>query len=201
MIKRDWIPRYDQLPVRDSASQMLQSWDTASKTGPLNDWTVCTTWLIKSEKYYLVDVLRGRFDYPTLKEVAIAHAHQYRPTKILVEDAGVGPALVAELQKAGFSTIAVKPEHDKKIRMSIQSAKFSSGRVFFPKEAPWLAALETELFRFPNGEHDDQVDSISQALAYERPGYNLDLLCEGHTRFFERLYAASELQWRLRATR
>ena len=58
----------------------------------------------------------------------------------------------------------MKPKHDKKIRMAIQSAKFESGQVFFPKEAPWLADLEAELFAFPSGRHDDQVDSISQAL-------------------------------------
>jgi hypothetical protein len=53
--------------------------------------------------------------------------------------------------------------------MSIQSAKFESGQVFFPNRAPWLADLEAELFAFPIGRHDDQVDSISQALALEIP--------------------------------
>ena len=56
---------------------------------------------------------------------------------------------------------------DKKTRMSIQSVKFASGQVFCPNEAPWLADLEAEVFAFPNGRHDDQVDSISQALAHE----------------------------------
>ena len=75
--------------------------------------------------------------------------------------------LVQELKSAHFLVIAVKPEYDKKIRMSIQSAKFESGQVFFPKEAPWLADLEAELFAFPSGRHDDQVDSISQALGLQ----------------------------------
>jgi predicted phage terminase large subunit-like protein len=87
------------------------------------------------------------------------------PDEILIEDTGVGTALVAELQDAGLSAIAVKPELDKRTRMSIQSGKFESGRVLFPNQAPWLADLETELFAFPNGRHDDQVESISQALA------------------------------------
>jgi hypothetical protein len=38
--------------------------------------------------------------------------------------------------------------------------------VFFPKETPWLRDLEDELFAFPNDRHDDQVDSISQALGH-----------------------------------
>ena len=77
---------------------------------------------------------------------------------------------MAELQKEGLSAIAVKPEHDKQTRMSIQSAKFESGRVLLPTQASWLDKFEAELFAFPNGDHDDQVDSTSQALAHEIPG-------------------------------
>ena len=128
MINRDWVRRYDQLPV---GGYVIQSWDTASKEGGQNDWSVCTTWLIHENKYYLIDVLRGRFDYPTLKAQAVSLAREHKPDKILIEDAGVGTALVTELQNVGLSVIAVKPEHDKKNCMSIQSGKFQSGRVFF----------------------------------------------------------------------
>src|SRR4029077_1052048 len=134
-------------------------------------YSVCTTWLYHGKKYYLVHVLRGRIDYPTLKMLAISHANARKPNKILIEDAGVGNALVKEMQNAGLSAIAIKPEHDKRTRMSIQSAKFASGQVFFPNEAPWLLDLENELFAFPNAGHDDQVDSISQALAHKISGY------------------------------
>jgi hypothetical protein len=51
--------------------------------------------------------------------------------------------------------------------MAIQAAKFESGKVFFPRQAPWLPDLEAELFSFPASRHDDQVDSISQALTHE----------------------------------
>jgi predicted phage terminase large subunit-like protein len=115
-------------------------------------------------------VLRDRFDYPTLKARAISHARAYQPDKIMIEDAGVGTALLAEPRNAGLSAIGVTPEHDKKTRMSIQSGKFESGQVVFPNEAPWLADLETELFAFPNSRHDDQVDSISQALSHQMSG-------------------------------
>jgi predicted phage terminase large subunit-like protein len=162
MIKRAWVRRYDQLPT-ERDRYVIQSWDTANKEGGQNDWSACTTWLIYENKYYLVDVLRGRFDYPTLKARVIEHARAHRPSKILIEDAGVGIALIQEL-KGAYSVIPIKPEHDKVTRMSIQSAKFESGRIFFPQQAPWLAVLETELFAFPNSRHDDQVDSISQAL-------------------------------------
>ena len=63
MIKRDWVRRYDQLPVGD---YVIESWDTASKESGQNSFSACTTWLIHDTKYYLIDVLRGRFDYTPL---------------------------------------------------------------------------------------------------------------------------------------
>ena len=53
---------------------VFQSWDTASKDGEQNDYSVCTTWLRHDYKYYLIHVLRGRFDFPTLR----AHGHLAR---------------------------------------------------------------------------------------------------------------------------
>jgi predicted phage terminase large subunit-like protein len=175
MIKRHWIRAYDRLPIHDWKSRVFQSWDTASKEGGQNDYSVGTTWLCHENKYYLIDVMRGRFDYPTLKSRAILYAKVHKPTKILIEDTGVGTALIAELKHDGLYAIAVKPERDKVTRMSIQSGKFESGAVLFPEKASWLADLESELFSFPNGRHDDQVDSVSQALAHFASGYDATL--------------------------
>jgi predicted phage terminase large subunit-like protein len=84
--------------------------------------------------------------------------------------------LIQELKhKSGIYAIGVKPDRNKIVRMSIESAKFESGQVFFPREAPWLPDLEAELFTFPQSKHDDQVDSISQALAHYRSGYDTTL--------------------------
>ena len=126
-------------------------------------------------------MLRGRFDYPTLRTKVSEHAKLHKPAFILIEDAGFGTALIQELKTSHFSFIPVKPEYDKKIRMAIQSGKFASGRVFFPKEAPWLANLEAEVFAFPRGPHDDQVDSISQALGYRSPSRWTNASLEGYT--------------------
>jgi predicted phage terminase large subunit-like protein len=170
MIKRDWLRRYDLPPSLELPGRVIQSWDTANKEGAENDWSVCTTWVFRDNNFYLVDLLRGRFDYPSLKARAIEHARIHRPERILIEDAGVGIALIAELSATGLPAIAVKPESDKVTRMFVQSEKFARGSVYFPECAPWLADLEAELFAFPNSRHDDQVDSISQALAYEFSG-------------------------------
>jgi hypothetical protein len=58
------------------------------------------------------------------------------------------------------------PQYDKEARFLAQTPKVEAGQVLFPREAPWLAELVRELVEFPNGTHDDQVDSISQALKY-----------------------------------
>jgi predicted phage terminase large subunit-like protein len=116
-------------------------------------------------------VLRGRFDFPTLRRKVAEQAKLHKASQVLIEDAGFGTALIQDLKTADFSVIAVKPEYDKKIRMAIQAGKFENGQVLFPKEAPWLRDLEEELFAFPSGRHDDQVDSISQALSYESPSF------------------------------
>jgi predicted phage terminase large subunit-like protein len=188
MIKRVWIHRYDQLPARDTYSHIVQSWDTASKEGGQNDWSVCTTWLVQQNKYYLIDLIRGRFDYPTLRSRVIAHAKVHKPHRILIEDAGVGTAIIQELKNAHFSAIPVKPERDKVTRMSVQTGKFESGQVLFPKQAPWLAELEAELFAFPQARHDDQVDSISQALGHDISFYDPGVIAEGLKDLLGRLW-------------
>ena len=127
MIKRGWVMRYSVLPIRTSGSRVIQSWDTASKGGAENDWSVCTTWLFQDRHYYLVHVHRGRYDYPELKKRAQLLAEQHRSTKILIEDTGTGTALIQELKRMGRPAIGVKPDGDKIARMSVQSAKFEAG--------------------------------------------------------------------------
>jgi len=166
MFKRNWIERYDFAPY-DGDYEIIQSWDTASKTGPANDWSVCTTWMIREGKYYILDLFRQKLDYPQLKAQAISLFGQYKPRVVLIEDTGVGIGLIEELKQAEINTVPIVPVSSKEARASIQSAKFEGGRVFFPLNKPWLSELETELCSFPGSRHDDQVDSIVQALAYE----------------------------------
>src|SRR5208337_4869768 len=80
------------------------------------------------------------------------------------EDAGAGTSLVQELKSKISGIIAVKPSGDKTSRMAVASAKFEAGQVLLPERASWLPDLEAELFAFPGSRHDDQCDSISQAL-------------------------------------
>lgn len=97
MIKRDWVKWYDELPSRDLC-RVIQSWDTASKGGPDNDWSVCTTWYRRETFWYLAHVWRKRVDYPTLKDNVRSQAAYWRASRVLVEDAGTGTSLVQELR-------------------------------------------------------------------------------------------------------
>ena len=171
MIKRDSIQRYDRLPIRKESHYVIQSWDTAIKVDATNDCSACATLLVDDKpNYYLVEVLRDRLLYPDLKAQAIAQAKKHKPDVILIEEAGLlGRTLIKDLKAAGFKAIGVIPEGDKPTRVSVQLEKFANRQVFFPREAPWLVDLENELFAFPNGRYDDQVDALVQALAYKRP--------------------------------
>jgi predicted phage terminase large subunit-like protein len=170
-IKRHWIKRYAELPLQRERSLILQSWDTASKGGPENDFSVCTTWFIsRDRRWYLIDVWRKRVDYPELKAAVRTLASRHAAERVLVEDAGAGISLVQELLGEVDGILAVKPNRDKITRMSVVSSKFESGLVFLPERAPWLADFEAELFAFPGSRHDDQCDSVSQALTDDNCG-------------------------------
>ena len=157
MIKRDWVQRYSDLPPQQDRLILVQSWDTASKGGPENDFSVGTTWWVtKHRQWYLVDVWRRRVDYPELKGAVQNMAARFRAQRVLVEDTGAGTSLVQELRGKVAGIIAVKPERDKVTRMAVVSARFQAGQVFLPQRASWLADFETELFAFPGGRNDDQ---------------------------------------------
>ena len=168
LIKRAWFKWYENAPSRDFGAEIIQSWDLASTTGDTNDWSVCTTWLAVKRQYHLLDVWRGRLEYPYLKQKLIALAGEHRPNRILIEQAGPGLHLIQDFianPVAGVPVpIGIKPEGDKRVRMEAQSARFEAGQVHLPKEAPWLSVFLHEMLAFPRARHDDQIDSVSQFL-------------------------------------
>jgi predicted phage terminase large subunit-like protein len=171
MVKRAWVKRYTGAPIRDRDTFVQQSWDIATKGGPQNDWSVCTTWYITQEKFVLVNVKRIRVDYPSVRRELEEHARNWRADEVLVEDAGTGSALLQELEYEVRGLVGIKPDRDKQARMSVASAKIEAGQVFLPEQAPWLPDFEAELFAFPGSKYDDQVDSVSQALNHYSERY------------------------------
>jgi phage terminase large subunit-like protein len=143
MIKRAWLRYYDKAPERTYRAKVIQSWDTAAKDGAHNDWSVCTTWLLFDKAYYLLDLVRARFEYPRLRKMAITLADRYRPDVVLIEDASTGIALAQELREALHLVVKPVPvERDKIGRLYVQQYKFEAGLVHFPKGAPFLPQQE-----------------------------------------------------------
>jgi predicted phage terminase large subunit-like protein len=101
-----------------------------------------------------------------------------------------GSALADEVGRKFPSAVErIKPEGDKQVRLFVQSAKFEQGRVWFPKDAPWLRIFLEELLSFPESRHSDQVDSVSQALANEKPRYSLEYV-KNLSKFVQGLHRA-----------
>ena len=177
MLQKPWFRFYETAPEKKPSGKIFQSWDVAAKDGLQNDYSVCTTWLFQDKNYYLLDLVRGRFDFPRLRDAAKTLSDRYKPWAIVIEDASAGISLAQELRAMGQWRVKPVPvNRDKVTRLFVQAAKFEAGLVHFPKNARYLPDLLAELLAFPNGRHDDQVDSISQALAYEFSGYTLDNL-------------------------
>lgn len=170
IIKREWLQTFDQAPAREIGVQAVQSWDIATTIGDKNDYSVCLTFLTRRGDYYLVDVWRGRLAYPDLRRKVIAMAKEHKAHSITIEEAGPGQQLLQDLI---FDTpigrtrpIGRKPEGSKIDRMVAQTAKIEAGHVHLPKEAPWIPDFLNEALAFPYGRHDDQVDALSQFLAW-----------------------------------
>jgi predicted phage terminase large subunit-like protein len=106
-----------------------------------------------------------------LEQRVLSRAAEQRPNAILIEDAGFGTALIGALKQKGLPVVAAKPEEDKVTRLLRQISKFANGQVFLLKSAPGRTDLETELFTFPGGQHNDLVDALTQALGYKHVPY------------------------------
>jgi predicted phage terminase large subunit-like protein len=168
MIRRDQIRYCDELPKTTTRSSVyIQSWDTAQKPGEANARSACLDILVEGDKYFVTHALAGQWEYYDLEQLVLSRADQHKPDVIMIEDAGFGTALISTLNRRRLPVVAVKPEGDKKSRLLREMFKFANGQVFFLRSAPGRADLEIELLSFPGGRRNDQVDALSQALAYK----------------------------------
>ncbi len=169
LIKRQWLRYYKlgQLPA--TFDFVLQSWDTASKAGEMNDYSVGTTWGLSDGKIYLLEVFRWKVNFPELKRAVIDLYRKYNPSNVLIEDKASGTALIQELKSGGIYGVECyrpEPGSDKMARFAAQAIKFEAGQILLPDQAPWLEEYVREITGFPGTKYDDQVDSTSQALAF-----------------------------------
>jgi predicted phage terminase large subunit-like protein len=170
IFKKGWFQPYDVAPTRTADTELMLSWDMASKGGELNDYSVCTAWLIKNKMYYLLDVFRDKLNYPELKQAVFRMAEKFQGATMLIEDTAAGTAMLAELKNSKLAKTSrirgIIPIKDKVNRASTTSHLIESGKVWLPRTAPWLDTLYAELLQFPSSRYDDQVDSITQFLGW-----------------------------------
>jgi predicted phage terminase large subunit-like protein len=168
IVKREWLKFYSEEDKPDAFDQIVQSWDTASKVSQLSDYSVCTTWGLKGQKMYLLNVFRRKMEFPELKRTVRDLATLWHATVVLVEDKSSGIPLIQELHADGFASVKAAPANngEKEMRLRAQTAKIEGHFALFPERAPWLDAYLLELTTFPNSKHDDQVDSTVHALAW-----------------------------------
>jgi predicted phage terminase large subunit-like protein len=166
IFKREWWRPYSELP---EFSQIVQSWDTAFKKGAETSYSVCTTWGVAENGYFLLSVWRNRVEFPELRHTLVMLADQWQPTAILVEDRASGQSLIQELKSATtLPVLAVRVDSDKLSRAQAVTPLVEAGKVFVPESASWLSDYIDELAAFPMGNYDDAVDSTTQALNYFR---------------------------------
>ena len=171
LIDIKWFRRYSVLPNKFKC--IVQSWDTAGKEKDINDPSVCTTWGVTEDSYYLIDAFRDRLIYPDLKKAVVGRFLKYAPSVVLIEDKSSGESLIQDIRDGDLKEykIPVKPimpTTDKVTRMSVESPVIEAGYVYLPKQAGWLPDFELELRNFPNSATKDQVDSVSQFLKWTK---------------------------------
>lgn len=188
LFKREWLSRtFEPIPAdtaepwKYAAAQLgvftiVQSWDFAARAKETNDRSVCTTWGCTPKGWLLLDVWAGRLTFPDLKRQVVDLSEKWKCFEILIEDASSGIGLVDELKRdTKLAIIPINPRlaGDKYTRALSVSALVEQGMVLLPKVAHWLADFLDEVCAFPEGAHDDIVDSISQALRYLVVRYTL----------------------------
>jgi predicted phage terminase large subunit-like protein len=176
IIKRDWWQIWEEDEPPD-CHYVIQSYDTAFSRKDSADYSAITTWGIftpnedSGDAIILLDAERGRYDFPELKGVAYDKYQQYEPDLVLVEAQASGLPLTQELRNMGIPVSTYRPSrgNDKITRVHAVSPVFESAMVWAP-DTYFAEELIEECAAFPYGEHDDYVDSMTQAILRFRQG-------------------------------
>lgn len=175
---------------------VIQSWDTAFETKNRSDYSACTTWGVfyneeenMKPQVILLDAFKDRMAFPELKQVALKHYKEWQPDAFVVEKKAAGAPLIQELRNMGIPVQEFSPSrgNDKIVRLNAVADLFTSGTVWAP-DTRWAREVIEEVAAFPNGEHDDFVDTTSQALLRFRQGGFISLESDepDEPRFFKR---------------
>jgi predicted phage terminase large subunit-like protein len=181
IIKREWWRIWDE-DSPPSCEFIIQSWDTAFLKTERADYSACTTWGvfyqdddrgIPRANIILLNAFKKRMEFPELKARAYQEFNEWDVDSLIVEAKAAGSPLIFELRAMGIPVQEFTPSkgNDKIARLNAVADMFASGHVWVPN-THWAEELIEEVASFPSGEHDDMVDSMSQALLrYRRGGF------------------------------
>lgn len=175
---RDW-----EASSPPTADIIIQSWDTAFSASTRANYSACTTWGVfynESEgrnQIILLDAIRGKWDFPQLKDEAYKYFKLWKPDICLIESRAAGAPLVHELRTMGIPVQDVVvgrgarfAPNDKIARVNSITDIFASGNVWAPKQRTWAQEVIEECAAFPAGENDDYMDTVTMALQRFRLG-------------------------------
>ena len=179
IVKREWWQRWTE----DSPPQcefIIQSWDTAFLKTQRADYSACTTWGVfykedsrgaRTANLVLLDAYKERLEFPDLKQKAHDKWKHWKPDAFIVEGKAAGMPLIFELRAMGIPVQEYTPSrgNDKIARVNAVADLFASGNVWAPDRRFAEEVIE-EFASFPSGDHDDLVDSSTQALLRFRQG-------------------------------
>ena len=176
ILKREWWQKWEKEDL-PKLNYVMQSYDTAYSKQTHADFSAITTWgVFQPEEagpfnVLLLDARRGRWDFPDLRRVAFEEYKYWEPECVLIEAKASGMPLTHELRNMGIPVVNYSPSrgNDKFTRVNSISPLFESGMVWAP-DTNFAEEVIEECAAFPAGEHDDYVDTVTQALRRFREG-------------------------------
>jgi predicted phage terminase large subunit-like protein len=176
IVKREWWQTWEKEDV-PPVKYIMQSYDTAFSKKETADYSAITTWGVfqpeegGADHIILLDARRGRYNFPELKEVALEEYDYWEPDMVIIEAKATGTPLTDELRRTGIPVLNYTPAkgRDKVTRMHTVAPIFEAGMVWAP-EKKFADEVIEECAAFPNGDHDDFVDSMTMALIRFRQG-------------------------------
>ena len=157
------------LPNPGPDTQLIQSWDMTFKATNTSDYVVGQIWLRRGHNFYLIDQVRGRYNFTeTVNQVRALTAKYPQAITKLIEDKANGPAVIDTLRSTTNGIIPVNPQGGKEARAHAIAPYHEAGNIHLPAPelAPWVSELTEETRAFPHGKHDDQIDAMTQAITY-----------------------------------
>jgi predicted phage terminase large subunit-like protein len=181
IIKREWWKEWKEKEIPDLV-HIIQSYDTAFSKKETADFSAITTWGVfyppnKGPHLILVDVRKGRWDFPELKKIALEEYKYWEPETVIIEAKATGTPLTHELRQIGVPVVNFTPSkgNDKHVRVNSVAPLFEAGKIYYPADKRWAEEVIEECAAFPYGEYDDLVDSTTQALMRFRQGSFINL--------------------------